>query len=129
MLIGPKKIGRLPLVTGILGFVLFIMIILFVLQILFIQRLVVIAVELAESEVLTQTKNLRGVDPEEVKMTFAGLRQALPQGKVNLRKARATVNYIQKARADDEWTADEVNTLLDMINETIGVKKGKGFAP
>lgn len=101
------------------------MFILFVLQTLFIQRLVVIAVELAESEVLTQTNNLRSVDPEEVKMTFAGLRKALPRGKVNLGKAKATLNYVQKARADDEWTADEVNTLLDMINETIGVKKGE----
>ena len=125
MLIGQKKVGCLPFVTGILGLALLIMIILFVLQTLFIQRLVVMAVDLAEVEVLTQTNNLEDVDPEEVRMTFAGLRKALPRGKVNFGKARATASYAQKARADDEWTADEVNTLLDMINETIGVKKGE----
>jgi len=125
MQIGQKQVGCLPIVAGVLGLALLIMIILFVLQTLFIQKLVVMAVDLAEVEVLTQTKNLEGVDPEEVKMTFAGLRKALPRGKVHFRKARATANYAQKARADDEWTADEVNTLLYMINETIGVKKGE----
>ena len=125
MLIGQKRFGCLPIVTGILGFALLIMIILFVLQTLFIRRLVVMVVELAEVEVLTQTRNLGGVDPEEVKRTFAGLRKALPRGKVNFSKARATASYAQKARADDEWTADEVNTLLEMINETIGVRKGE----
>jgi hypothetical protein len=125
MLIGQKKIGCLPIGTGILGFALLIMVILFVLQTLFIQKLVVMVVDLAEVEVLIQTKSLEGVDPEEVKMTFAGLRKAIPRGKINFRKARATASYAQKARADDEWTADEVNVLLTMINETIGVKKGE----
>jgi len=125
MRIGKTQVGCLPIVTGILGLALLIMIVLFVIQTLFIQRLVVMAVDLAEVEVLTQTKNLEGVDPEEVKMTFAGLRKALPRGKVNFGKARATASYAQQARDDDEWTANEVNTLLDMINETIGVKKGE----
>ena len=115
----------MPIITGVLGVGLLVMIILFVLQTIFIRRIVVMVVELAEVEVLTQTKSLEGVNPEEVKKTFAGLRKALPRGKVNFGKARATASYAQKARADDEWTADEVNTLLDMINETIGVKKGE----
>lgn len=131
MLIGQKKVGCLPFVIGILGFALLIMIILSVFQTLFIQKLVVVVLDLAEVEVLTQTKNLDGVDPEEVKTTFIELRKALSRwwpwwwGKINLGKARATARYVQKARDDDEWTADEVNTLLDMINETIGVKKEK----
>ena len=131
MLTRQKKIGCLPLVAGILGFALFIMIILFVLQTLFIQKLSVMLVDLAEKEIIAQTKNLEGVDPEEVKMTFGRLRKTISGrwpwwwGKINFGKARVTVNYTQKARADDKWTADEVNTLLDMINETIGVKKGE----
>ena len=125
MLIGQRRVGCLPIVTGILGFFLLVMVILFVLQTLFIRRIVVMVVELAEVEVLTQTRSLEGVDPEEVKRTFSGLRKALPRGRVNFGKARATASYAQKARNDDEWTADEVNTLLDMINETIGVNKGE----
>jgi hypothetical protein len=125
MQIGKRRIRGLSIITGILGLALLVIIVLFVLQTLFIQRLVVMVLDLAEVEVLTETKELEGVDPEEVKFTFARLRKALPRGKVNFGKARATASYAQSARNDNAWTADEVNTLLDMINETVGVKKGE----
>ncbi len=119
MSIGRKNIGFWPITACILGFLLLIMIILFVIQTLFIRALVIMAIDLAETEVLIQTQSLEGVDREEIRATFARLRKALPRGQINLRKTNVAARYVQQARSDDEWTADEVNTLLDMMNAAL----------
>ena len=117
------NIGLL-IAVGILGVLLIIMLVLYVSMGLFIARLVSVSVELIESEVLIQTKDMPGVDQNEVQTTFDRMRDAIPKRKVNFGKARAAATYAQKARkTGDEWTADEVNTLLRMMNAAMGIKE------
>ena len=112
----------LLIAVGILGILLIIMLVLYVLLVLFIAQLVSVAVDFIEAEVLIQTKDMPGVDSEEVQTTFERMRKAIPKRKVNLGKANAAAKYAQKAREDEQWTADEVNTLLRMMNAAMGMK-------
>jgi len=112
----------LLIAVGILGVLLIIMLVLYVALGRFIAQLVSVAVDLIETEVLIQTKDMPGVDQDVVKSTFKRMREAIPKRKVNFGKAQAAATYAQKAREDDEWTADEVNTLLRMMNAAMGIK-------
>jgi len=115
------NIGLL-IAVGILGILLIIMLILYIVMGRFIAELVSVAVDLIESEVLIQTKDMLDVNPKEVETTFDRIRKAIPKRKVNFGKAKAAATYAQQARADDEWTADEVNVLLRMMNAAMGIK-------
>ena len=110
----------LPIVTIILAVLLLAMVVLYILQILFIVELVKTAVDLVEAEVIRDIPE--GVDPEEVAATFARVKEAVPKRKVNFGKARHAATYAQRAR-DGGWTADEVETLMDMMNSAMGVQK------
>ena len=112
----------LIIAVGILGILLIVMLVLYIVLGRFIAQFVSDAVDLIESEVLIQTKDMPGVDPEEVQTTFDRMKEAIPKRKVNFGKAKATVKYAKKAREDDEWTADEVNALLIMMNAAMGIK-------
>lgn len=43
-------------------------------------------------------------------------------GKINLRKIKAAGEYAIAANADETWNAEEINTLLRMLNASVGYK-------
>ena len=45
-------------------------------------------------------------------------------GQISLRKIRAVGRYAIEANGDEVWDADEINTLLRMMNASVGVKGG-----
>ena len=72
-----------------------------------------------------------GVDRYDVEATFDRVKTAGQQlpfsfltGKINLRKIRAVGRYAIEANADESWDADEINTLLRMMDASVGVKGG-----
>ena len=72
-----------------------------------------------------------GVDRYDIEATFDRVKTAgmqLPfsflMGKISLRKIRAVGRYAIEANADKSWDADEINTLLRMMDASVGVKGG-----
>ena len=72
-----------------------------------------------------------GVDRYDVEATFDRIKTAGQQlpfsfltGKISLRKIRAVGRYAIEANADESWNADEINTLLRMMDASVGVKGG-----
>ena len=72
-----------------------------------------------------------GVDRYDVEATFDRVKTAGQQlpfsfltGKISLRKIRAVGRYAIEANADESWDADEINTLLRMMDASVGVKGG-----
>ena len=113
-----------PVATGFLLVGLVVMIVLYIQMLAFINRFVAMAVDLIEKEILTEAP--KGVDKERVRETFARMKRAIPRRKVNFGKARAAATYAQKARSDEDgWTAEEINTLLEMINAAMGPEEKK----
>jgi hypothetical protein len=45
-------------------------------------------------------------------------------GKISLRKIRAVGKYAIEANKDEVWDADEINTLLRMMDASVGFKGG-----
>ena len=72
-----------------------------------------------------------GVDLYYIEGTFDRVKTAGQQlpfsfltGKINLRKIKAVGNYAIEANADEFWDAEEINTLLRMMNASVGFKGG-----
>ena len=72
-----------------------------------------------------------GVDRYDIEATFDRVKTAGMQlpfsfliGKISLRKIRAVGRYAIEANDDGSWDADEINTLLRMMNASVGVKGG-----
>ena len=72
-----------------------------------------------------------GVDRYNIEATFDRVKTAGMQlpfsfltGKISLRKIRAVGRYAIEANADESWDAEEVNTLLRMMDASVGVKGG-----
>jgi hypothetical protein len=72
-----------------------------------------------------------GVDRYHIEATFDRVKTAGMQlpfsfltGKISLRKIRAVGRYAIEANADESWDADEINTLLRMMDASVGVKGG-----
>ncbi len=72
-----------------------------------------------------------GVDRYDIEATFDRVKTAgmqLPFSfltrKINLRKIRAVGRYAIEANRDEVWDADEINTLLRMMNASVGFKGG-----
>ena len=72
-----------------------------------------------------------GVDRYDIEATFDRVKTAgkhLPfsflTGKISLRKIRAVGRYAIEANKDEVWDADEINTLLRMMNASVGFKGG-----
>lgn len=70
-----------------------------------------------------------GVDLYYIEGTFERVKTAGQQlpfsfltGKINLRKIKAVGNYAIEANADEFWDAEEINTLLRMMNASVGFK-------
>ena len=72
-----------------------------------------------------------GVDRYDIEATFDRVKTAGQQlpfsfltGKISLRKIRNVGRYAIEANADESWNADEINTLLRMMDASVGVKGG-----
>ena len=72
-----------------------------------------------------------GVDRYNIEATFDRVKTAGKQlpfsfltGRISLRKIRAVGRYAIEANADESWDADEINTLLRMMDASVGVKGG-----
>lgn len=72
-----------------------------------------------------------GVDRYDIEATFDRVKSVGMQipfsfltGKISLRKIRAVGNYAIEANKDEVWDADEINTLLRMMNASVGFKGG-----
>lgn len=70
-----------------------------------------------------------GVDRDDIETTFDRVKTAGMQlpfsfltGKISLRKIQAVGRYAIEANNDQVWDADEINTLLRMMNASVGVK-------
>jgi len=72
-----------------------------------------------------------GVEQYDIETTFDRVKTAgmqLPFSfltrKISLRKIRAVGRYAIEANSDEMWDAEEINTLLRMMNASVGVKGG-----
>lgn len=72
-----------------------------------------------------------GVDRYDIEATFDRVKTAGMQlpfsfltGQISLRKIRAVGRYAIEANRDEVWDADEINTLLRMMNASVGFKGG-----
>ena len=70
-----------------------------------------------------------GVDQDDIEATFDRVKTAGMQlpfsflaGKISLRKIKAVGRYTIEANNDEVWDANETNTLLQMIDASVGVK-------
>ena len=70
-----------------------------------------------------------GVDRDDIETTFDRFKTVGMQlpfsfltGKISLRKIKAVGRYAIEANNDQVWDADEINTLLRMMNASVGVK-------
>lgn len=72
-----------------------------------------------------------GVNQDDIETTFDRVKTVGMQlpfsfltGKISLRKIQAVGRYAIEANDDQVWDADEINTLLRMMNASVGVKGG-----
>jgi hypothetical protein len=87
-----------------------------------------LTVDLVEKELIRQAPE--AVEVSEITSTFENVREALMKmpvsyitGKISLRKIKAAANYAKSANTDGEWTSEEVNTMLIMMNAAVGFKR------
>ena len=122
-----RKTGS-KIVVGILIVALTIMMILFALQWYLIRELFSFTTDIVEGQLVQQAP--AGVENAEIHKTFARVRKALLhmplsylRGDINLKKAKSAAYYALKANGDKEWTSEEVNTMLKMMNAAVGFKR------
>ena len=72
-----------------------------------------------------------GVKRVDIDATFERVKSAVMRlpfsfitGKIDLRKIKAVGSYAIEANADEVWNTDEINTLLRMMNASVGFKGG-----
>ena len=72
-----------------------------------------------------------GVNRDDIEIAFDRVKTAGMQlpfsfltGRISLRKIKAVGKYAIEANDDQVWDADEINTLLRMMNASVGVKGG-----
>lgn len=72
-----------------------------------------------------------GVKRVDIEATFERVKSAGMQlpfsfltGRIDIRKIRAVGRYVIEANSDEVWNADEINTLLRMMNASVGFKGG-----
>ncbi len=71
-----------------------------------------------------------GVNRNDIINTFERVKSAAQRipfsfitGKINLRKIKAAGEYAIEANNDETWNAEEINTLLRMLNAAVGYKE------
>ena len=122
-----KRTGS-KIVVGLLVVALIIMIILFAVQWYIIRELFSFTTDIVEGQLVQQAPE--GVKSAEIQITFARVRKALLHmplsylsGDINLKKVKGAAYYALKANEDKEWTSEEVNTMLKMMNAAVGFKR------
>ena len=122
-----KRTGS-KIVVGLLVVALIIMIILFAVQWYIIRELFNFSTDIVEGQLVQQAPE--GVESAEIQITFARVRKALLHmplsylsGDINLKKVKGAAYYALKANEDKEWTSEEVNTMLKMMNAAVGFKR------
>lgn len=125
-----RRLFRNRFIGGLLSAALVLMLILFFSQWYLITELLDLTLDLVEKELIRQAPE--GVAAPEIKNTFENVREALMKmpmsyisGKISLRKVKAAANYAKIANTDGEWTSEEVNTMLIMMNAAVGFKGGE----
>ena len=73
----------------------------------------------------------KDVERVDIEATFERVKSAVMQlpfsfltGRIDLRKARAAGRYTIEANSDEVWDANEINTLLRMMDAAVGFKGG-----
>ncbi len=71
-----------------------------------------------------------GVNRDDIKNTFERVKSAAERipfsfitGKISLRKIKTAGEYAIEANDDETWNAEEINTLLRMLNAAVGYKE------
>ena len=100
-----------------------------VLQWFIIKELLSFGTDIAKDALVRQAPE--GVNRRDIEATFDRVKTAGKQlpfsfltGKINLRKIRAAGRYAIEANKDEFWDADEINTLLRMMDAAVGFKGG-----
>lgn len=101
-----------------------------VLQWFIIRELFSFGVDMVKDALIRQAPE--GVERYDIEATFDRVRTAGMQlpfsfltGRISLQKIRAVGRYAIEANADESWDADEINTLLRMMDASVGVKGGR----
>lgn len=125
-----RRILSNPFIGGLLSAALVLMLVLFFSQWYLITELLDLTLDLVEKELIRQAPE--GVAASEIENTFENVSVALMKmpmsyisGKISLRKIKAAANYAKSANTDGEWTSEEVNTMLIMMNAAVGFKRGE----
>ena len=100
-----------------------------VLQWFMIKELFGFGIDMVKDTLIRQAPE--GVERQDIETTFDRVKTAGMQlpfsfltGKISLRKIRAVGRYAMEANDDQVWDAEEINTLLRMMNASVGVKGG-----
>ena len=124
-----EKGGWKQFVLKILTVLLILIVCLAVLQWFIIKELFGFSADMVKDALIRQAPE--GVDRYDIESTFDRVKTAGMQlpfsfltGKISLRKIRTAGRYAIEANNDEVWDSDEVNTLLRMMNDSVGFKGG-----
>ena len=122
-----KKSGSKLLVT-LLTVALVIMVVAFCLQWYILRELFSYTTDIVEHQLVRQAPE--GVEEAEIRKTVARVRKALLhmplsylRGDINLKKVKSAAYYALQADNDKDWTSEEINTMLKMMNAAVGFKR------
>ena len=115
-------------ITKVLIVALILLVLLATLQWLIIKELFGFGADMLKDAMMKQAPE--EVDRADIEATFKRVKtvgQQLPFslfiGRISLRKIKKVADYAIAANADDAWDAEEFNTLLQMLNASIGFKQ------
>ena len=115
-------------ITKVLIVALILLVLLATLQWLIIKELFGFGADMLKDAMMKQAPE--EVDRADIEATFKRVKtvgQQLPLslfiGRISLRKIKKVADYAIAANADDAWDAEEFNTLLQMLNASIGFKQ------
>lgn len=122
-----KKTG-LRIAVALLAVALIIMLVAFCLQWYILRELFSYTTDIVEHQLVQQAPE--GVEQAEIRKTFARVRKALLhmplsylRGDINLKKIKSAAYYALQADKDKDWTSEEINTMLKMMNAAVGFKR------
>ncbi len=114
--------------TKALTILLIFMVCLSILQWFIIKALFGFGTEMLKDAMVRQAPE--GVNRDDIINTFERVKnraQQLPfsfiAGKINLRKLKTAGEYAIEANANETWDVEEINTLLRMLNASVGYKQ------
>ena len=119
-----KKGQRL---VKILAALLILAVCLAILQWFIIKELFIFGADMVQDALIRQAP--KGVERVDIDATFDRVKSAVMQlpfsfltGRIDLRKTRAAGRYAIEANSDEVWNAEEINTLLRMMDASVGFK-------